>query len=95
TTKPEEMKAQMEKMMTDTQAWMAKHAASLVETGAPLGKTKSVTADGVTDTRNDLNYYCVVEADTHEAAAAMFAENPHLQIPTSSIDVIAIPHFGM
>lgn len=95
TAKPEEMKGQMEKMMMDMQAWTAKNEKSLVERGAPLGKTKSVTSAGISDTRNDLNYYCVVEADSHEAAAKMFADNPHLQIPTSSIDVIEIPHMGM
>lgn len=94
-TKPEEMKAQMDKMMADMTAWTAKHKASLVEEGRPLGKTKTVTVEGTTDTRNDLNYYCVVEADSHEAAAEIFAENPHLQIPTSSIDVMTIPNMGM
>jgi hypothetical protein len=95
TTNPEEMKAQMDKMMADMTAWTAKNEKSLVERGSPLGKSKSVTSAGITDTRNDLNYYCVVEADSLEAAAQMFADNPHLQIPTSSIDVIEIPHRGL
>jgi hypothetical protein len=94
-TKPEEMKAQMDKMMADMQAWTAKNQKSLVEAGLPLGKTKSVTAGGIADTRNDLNFYCVVEADSHTAAAQMFADSPHLQIPSSSIDVMEIPHMGM
>src|SRR5882724_10227175 len=95
TTKPEEIKAQMEKMMADMQAWTAKNQKSLVGEGVPLGKTKSITALGITDTRNDLNYYCIVEADSHEAAAKIFADSPHMQIPDSSIDVMEIPHMGM
>lgn len=94
-TSPEEMKAQMEKMGKDMMEWTSKHGASLVDKGNPLGKTKTVTAQGVANTRNDLNYYCIVEAESHEAAAQMFADNPHLQIPTSSIEVMDIPHMGM
>ena len=31
----------------------------------------------------------------HEAAAAMFKDNPHFTIPTSYVDVMEIPHMGM
>ena len=94
-TKPEEMKAQSEKLGKDVMEWTKKHAPSLIDKGSPFGKTKSVTAQGVTDTRNDLNYYCIVEAESHDAAAKLFTDNPHLQIPTSSIEVMDIPHVGM
>ncbi len=93
--KPEEMQAQSKKLMDDMNAWMAKHAGSFVEKGSPLGKTKTVSASGITDTRNDLNYYQIVEADSHEAAAKIFADCPHLSIPTSFIDVMEIPHMGL
>ncbi len=95
TTKPEEMKAQGEKLGKDMMAWTEKNAAHLVDRGQPLGKTKRVTANGIEDTANDLNYYCIVEADSHEAAAKLFTDNPHMQIPTSYVDVMEIPHMGM
>ncbi|MDE2213151.1 MAG: hypothetical protein KGJ34_01270 [Patescibacteria group bacterium] len=95
TTDPKTRKEQMDKLMSDMAQWTKKHSASLTEQGAPLGKTKSVTSNGITDTRNDLNYYTIVEASSHEEAAKLFADNPHLQIPTSSIDVMDIPHMGM
>lgn len=94
-TKPEEMKAQGEKLGKDMMEWMKKHESSFADRGQPLGKTKTVTKDGVTDSRNDLNYYQIVEANSHEEAAKLFADNPHLQIPTSFIDVIEIPHMGL
>ncbi len=94
-TPSEEVKAQGEKLMKDMMAWMQKHKGAFVGEGMPLGKTKTVTKDGVADTRNDLNYGCVIGAESHEAAAAMFADNPHMQIPNSSIDVIEIPHPGL
>jgi hypothetical protein len=37
----------------------------------------------------------MVEAESHDAAAKMVQDNPHLQIPGSFIDVMEIPHMGM
>lgn len=94
-TSPEEMQAQGKKLEADMLAWMDKHAASIVDKGLPLGKTKRLTAQGAEDTRNDLNYYQVVEAESHEAAVQIFADNPHTVIPTAYIDVMEIPHQGL
>ena len=94
-TPHEEMKAQGEKLMADIMEWRKKHGGDFIEKGSPLGKTKSVTASGIMDTKNDLNYYEIVEAESHETAAKMFSDSPHLQIPTSSIEVMEIPKMGM
>lgn len=94
-TPSDEIGRQMEKMMADMAAWTERHKASLVDAGYPLGKTKTVSKDGAHDGRNDLNYACVVEADSHEAAAAIFSDNPHVSIPNATIDVMEIPHRGM
>lgn len=94
-TNPEEMKAQGEKLGKEMMAWTEKHAAALVDRGQPLGKTKRISATGTQDVQNDLNYYCIVEAESHDAAVQMFSDNPHLQIPTSFLDVMEIPHMGM
>ena len=90
-TKPEEMKAAGEKMMREWEKWTKTHEKSLVERGAPLGKTKRVTSGGISDIRNDLNWYSIVEAESHEAAAKLFLDNPHLQIPQAFIEVMEIP----
>ncbi len=87
-TPKEEMDAQMKKMETDMMAWMAKHAASFVGKGMPLGKTMTVTRDGASDSRNDLNYLQMVQAETHEDACAIFADCPHVTIPDSTVDVM-------
>lgn len=94
-TSVEEMEAQNKQMGDDMMAWMAKHAASFVGKGMPLGKTKTVDALGVTDTRNDLNFLQVVQAESHEAACDIFADSPHTTIPNSTIDVMEIPQMGM
>ena len=62
---PEQMKSGMDGWMT----WMNANKASLVDGGAPLGKTKRVDAKGATDAKNDVGGYSIVQADTHEAAA--------------------------
>ena len=38
--------------------------------------------------------YSVVEAESHEAAARMFANHPHLTIPQSSIQVMEVRALG-
>ena len=74
---------------------MGDHAKMLVDKGAGVGKTKRVTAQGTSDTRNDIMLYAVVEAESHEAAAKTFKDHPHLQIPQSSIEVMEISPLGM
>ncbi|MDB5474825.1 MAG: hypothetical protein JWP49_336 [Phenylobacterium sp.] len=78
--------------------WMETHAASIVDTGGPLGKTKKVSAAGVSDVSNNLAGYVVLEADSHEAAARMFEGHPHFTIfPGDGVEimpVLAIPGAG-
>ena len=91
-TSPEEMAVQGKKLGEDMMAWIEQHKVSIIENGLPLGKTKRVSKDGIVDTQNDLNYYCIVEAESHDGAAQIFSDNPHFAIPTSCIDVMEIPH---
>src|SRR5581483_3562898 len=79
---------QTKDMMESWNKWIEDHTASILDKGLPIGKTKRVTKEGVTDTKNDLNWYLVVEAEDHEAAANMFVGHPHLAIPTACIEVM-------
>jgi hypothetical protein len=94
-TPKEEMEAQMVKMEADMTAWVEKHKANFVGKGIPLGKTMVVTKDGAAAGRNDLNYMQMVQAPDHEAACALFADCPHVTIPDSTVDVMAVPHLGV
>ncbi len=70
--------------------WMVRHADRIVVTGGPLGKTKKVSAAGVSDTHNNLAGYVIVEAQDHEAAARMFEGHPHFSIfPGDGVEVMA------
>lgn len=69
--------------------WMAEHAGRIVDTGGPLGKTKKTSAEGVTDIRNAVTGYVIIEADSHEEAAKLFEAHPHFAIfPGDSVEIM-------
>ena len=70
-------------------AWVDKHKEAIASGGAPLGKTKRVTAGGVADVRNAMAAHTLVRADSHEAAAKLFADHPHFAMfPGEAIEVM-------
>jgi leucyl aminopeptidase (aminopeptidase T) len=75
--------------MAAWKAWAEKNQASIVEQGAPLGKTKQVTSKGIADIRNNMGAYTVVQADSQEAAAKLFQNHPHFTMfPGEGVDVM-------
>ena len=81
--------ATMARGMAAWHKWMADHAASVVTAGGPLGKTKKIGKDGITDIRNRMSGYIVVQAESHEAAAKLFEGHPHFSIfPGDSVEVM-------
>ena len=71
-------------------AWVEKNKASIIETGAPLGRTKCISSAGVTDIRNNLMAFTIVQADSHEAAAQLFENHPHFTVfPGETVEVMA------
>jgi hypothetical protein len=69
--------------------WMRVHAAKVVEQGGPLGKTKRTSPEGVSDIKNSMTGYVIVQADSHEAAARMFEKHPHFTIfPGDSVEIM-------
>lgn len=72
-------------------AWVAKHQASIVGMGGPLGKTKKVSVHGIEDVSNAMGAYTIVHADSHEAAAKLFEDHPHFAIfPGESVEIMPI-----
>jgi hypothetical protein len=70
-------------------AWVGKNQAAIVDHGAPLGKTKRTGLNGVTDIKNNLAAYIVVQAETHEAAAKLFEGHPHFAIfPGEAVEIM-------
>jgi hypothetical protein len=95
-TAPADRKQAEEKMQAEWKQWMSDHRAVFTDIGAGVGKSKRVTAHGMSDTRNDIMLYGIVEAESHEAATRIFEGHPHLQIPQASIEVMELnPLHGM
>jgi hypothetical protein len=98
--------AEMQKMMASTseedrkksmakwESWMKKNMkknmASMADQGGPVGKTKRVASSGISDSRNDIGGYSIVQADSQEAAARLFADSPHLTMPGATAEVMEI-----
>lgn len=69
--------------------WVAKHSAITSYLGGPLGKTKQVSPDGISDIRNNLAGFTVIQAETHEAAAKLFEKHPHFTIfPGDAVEIM-------
>ena len=84
---PEQQKQGMDAWMK----WMGEHQKSLVDGGAPLGKTKRVDAKGASDAKNDVCGYSIVQAESADAAVKMFGKDqPHLQMPGAWMEIIEI-----
>jgi hypothetical protein len=70
-------------------AWGEKHAKVILDQGNPLGRTKSVGPKGISDIRNALTGYVLLEAETHEAAAKLFEGHPHFAIfPGDGVEIM-------
>ena len=73
------------------ETWMASNKASLVDRGAPVGKTKRVDTKGTKDAKNDVCGYSIVQANSADEAAKIFGKDqPFLQMPGAAIEVIEI-----
>jgi hypothetical protein len=70
----EERKAMIDGWM----AWADKHAASIVDQGAPLGKSLRVTTTDASPIVNDLGAFTIFQAESQEALAATLKDHPHL-----------------
>jgi hypothetical protein len=88
-TDPATRKPAEEKLKADWDRWMSEHAKMITLTEA-AGRTKAVAAGAITDVKNDIMLYSIIEADSHDAAAKAFAQHPHLTIPQSSIQVMEV-----
>lgn len=88
--KPEaDRKAEEAKMMGEWDAWMLANKA-MFNTTAGVGKTKRVTSAGISDVKNDIMLYSIIDAESQEAAAEAFKGHPHFVIPNASIEISPI-----
>lgn len=86
-----EQKAKTQEGMAAWGKWMQDNAAVVLDMGGPLGKTKKADKSGVSDTKNAMSGYVVLQAESHEAAAKLFENHPHFMIfPGESVEIMEI-----
>lgn len=69
--------------------WGKANSAAIVDQGSPLGKTKRASAEGITDVKNAMTAYAIVQAESHDAAAKLFENHPHFTIfPGDSVEIV-------
>lgn len=81
--KPEDKKKSMDEWMT----WAKSHP-EIVDLGAPLGKNTRVSKNAVEEVGNDIGGYTFIEAESAEAAAAIFKESPHFDLPGAYVEIM-------
>lgn len=81
-----------QKVMAAWQAWYGGMSEALVDGGAPVGMSKTVTASGVDDNggSNPLSGYTVVKADTIEAACEIAKGCPILEGGNGTVEVAQV-----
>ncbi len=81
-----------EKVMAAWNAWYGGIGEALVDGGAPVGLSKTVTASGVDDNggSNPLSGYTVVKADSIEAACEMAKGCPILDGGSGTVEVAPV-----
>jgi hypothetical protein len=86
---PNARKKREQEGMTAWMNWVNDNKKFITDTGNPLGKTKQADANGISDIRNNLTAYTIVEAETHDDAVALFKNHPHFAIfPGDTIEVM-------
>ena len=89
---PEQQKASMDAWMS----WSKKASSSIVDMGAPLGKSLRVTKGGAAPMSNDLGGYSILQAESKEALAETLKGHPHFMMPDGTIEVVEVmPMPGM
>ena len=83
--------------MAGWQKWAMDNAKIFADMGSPVGETKQINANGVSDITNQICAYTIIQAETHEAAAKLFINHPHFTIfPGDSVEVMeCLPIRGM
>jgi hypothetical protein len=83
---PEQQKAGMDAWM----AWSKKAGSSIVDMGAPLGKSVRVTKGGSSPTANDLGGYSILQSESKESLAESLKGHPHFMTPEGTIEVVEL-----
>jgi hypothetical protein len=77
--------------VTAWKKWTTENAASIADMGGPLSRTKLISKGGISDIRNNLSAFTVVQAESQDAAARLFLNHPHFTIfPGEGVEVMEV-----
>lgn len=71
-------------------AWGKRAAASIVDMGAPLGKSLRVTPGGAEPVQNDLGGFSILQGESKEALVETLKGHPHFMMPGGTIEVVEL-----
>ena len=84
---PEDIKKGMEPWV----AWFKKQGSALIDQGNPTGKAVAINKKGAAKTHAEkVTGYTIIEAKDVYQAKQMLFDNPHLDQPKTSIDILEI-----
>lgn len=82
---------EMLKILSSWRKWKEENEKSLVDSGNPVGKTKSSSFDGVSNINNEIDSYAIVRATSHDEAMLLFgADHPHFSSRGARVEVMEI-----
>ena len=92
-----ERNARQQAGMAAWHQWAREHQADIVDMGGPLGRTKLIGPGGISDIRNHMGGFSIVQAESQEAAAQLFIGHPHFSLfPGEGVEVMeCLPVPGM
>ncbi len=75
--------------MDEWMKWAQENNQFIVDNGTPLGKTKKIDSVGITDIKNQMVTYTILQAESHDAVAHILTRHPHVTLfPKGSIEVM-------
>ena len=87
---PEDQKKGMDEWM----AWANNHKDAWIDMGNPVGGNHKIDAGGVSQSQNEVCGYSIVQAESAEAAAAIFEGSPHVTQPNAWVDLMPVVEMG-
>ena len=85
-TSPEAQKEGMDEWL----AWANSHTDAWVDMGNPTGGNQRIDQSGASPSQNEVCGYSIVQAESIEAAAAMFVNSPHVTQLDAWVDLMPI-----
>jgi len=88
-----------EQMAAGMAAWQAWHKATggaVVDLGAPLDKSTTLTGGSHAAEKTAITGYSILQAESIDEAAALLKGHPHFHMPGSSVQILeCVPLPGM